>query len=67
MTQFVRFLKSNLFAYRVFRNVPALKAACRRAWQWLIDHPDVITKTTCRRWDHSSRVLIQFYQKNMLI
>ena len=48
MEQIVLFLKSNRFANRVFRDVAALKEACRAAWQWLTDQPDVITKTTRR-------------------
>ena len=50
MEQIVLFLKSNGFANRVFRDVAALKEACRTAWQWLTDQPDVITKTTRRSW-----------------
>ena len=50
MEQIVLFLNSNRFANRVFKDVAALKEACRSAWQWLTDQPDVITKTTRRSW-----------------
>ncbi len=50
MEQIVLFLKSNRFANRVFKDVAALKEACRTAWQWLTDQSDVITKTTRRSW-----------------
>ena len=50
MEQIILFLKSNRFANRVFKDVAALKEACRSAWQWLIDRPDIITKTTRRNW-----------------
>ena len=35
MEQIVLFLKSNRFANRVFKDVSALKEACRTALQWL--------------------------------
>ena len=50
MEQIILFLKSNRFANRVFKDVAALKEACRTGWQWLTDQPDVITKTTRRNW-----------------
>ena len=50
MEQIILFLESNRFANRVFKDVAALKEACRTAWQWLTDQSDVITKTTRRKW-----------------
>ena len=50
MEQIILFLKSNRYANRVFKNVAALKEACRMGWQWLTDRPDIITKTTRRKW-----------------
>lgn len=50
MEQIVLFLNSNRIANPVFRDVAALKHSCRTAWQWLIDQPDVISKTTLRFW-----------------
>ncbi len=50
MEQIILFLKSNRFANRVFKDVSALRDACRTGWQWLTDQPDVITNTTRRSW-----------------
>ncbi len=50
MEQIILVLKSNRFANRVFKDVAALREACRTAWQWLIEQPDIITKTTRRSW-----------------
>ena len=50
MEQIVLILKSNRFANRAFREVAAMKEACRAAWQWLTEQPDAIMKTTHRRW-----------------
>ena len=49
MEQIILFLESNRFANRVSKDVAALKEACRTAWQWLTDQPDVTTKTTRRK------------------
>ncbi len=49
MEQIILLLKSNRFADRVFKDVAALREACRTAWQWLSGQPDVITGTTRRR------------------
>ena len=50
MEQIVLFLKSNRFANRVFKDVAALKDACRAAWHWLTGQPHVIGKMTRRSW-----------------
>ena len=50
MEQIILFLKSNRFANRMFKDVAALREACRTGWQWLTDQPDVITSTTRRNW-----------------
>ncbi len=50
MEQIVLFLKSNRFANRAFKDVAALKEACRTAWKWLTDQPGVIATMTQRRW-----------------
>ena len=50
MEQIILFLKSNRYANRVFKNVAALKEACRMGWQWLTDRPDIIMKMPRRKW-----------------